>query len=91
MLVLGFTLEPVCTVHVFCFVVATIDVHSFRVQPYKEGQKWTIGTLQNLHLKAKAVRMTSIDHEPRSTRSPFISRQCLSVGYPVREKRCRTS
>ena len=39
MLVLGFTLEPVSTVHVFCFVVATIDVHSFRVQPYKEGQE----------------------------------------------------
>lgn len=48
---------------------------------------FTLSGWMNIHLNARAVKMTSIDHDPRSTRSPFINRQCLSVGSPVREYR----
>ena len=44
-----------------------------------------------VHLNAKAVKMTSTDHEPRSTRSPFISKRCFSDGSPVNDNRCKTS
>lgn len=43
------------------------------------------------HLRAKAVKMTSIDHEPRSTRSPFMSKIWSFDGSPVNVNRCRTS
>lgn len=33
-LVLGFTLEAVGPVHVFCFMVSAIDEHSVWIQPY---------------------------------------------------------
>lgn len=93
-LVLGFTLEAVGPVHVFCFMVSAIDEHSVWIQPYdiimrRVGRR--DGGTSRVHLKARAVRITSIDQEPRSTRSPFMRRWCDSDGSPVREKRCNIS
>lgn len=33
MLVLGFSFKPVSSIHVFCFVITTVDIHVFRVHP----------------------------------------------------------
>ncbi len=36
MLVFRLALEPVCPVHLLCFVISTIDKHACGVQPYGE-------------------------------------------------------
>lgn len=39
-LVLRFTLKAIRTVHILCFVVSSIDIHSFRVEPYTEDEHY---------------------------------------------------
>ena len=50
--VLRFALETVRAVHLSCFMVAAVDEHSFRVQPFNQRSvSYIIMTLQqNLHL-----------------------------------------
>jgi hypothetical protein len=75
MLMLRLTLEAISSVHVLSLMITSVDVHVFGVQPLVQTVRKKSGSnFNNSHLYAKASRMTSIDHDPRSTRSPFMRR-----------------
>ena len=91
-LVLSLPLEAVSAVHLLRLVISTVDVHVLGVQPCVTSEtlvRYEDTDTAHSHLNASAVKMTSIDHDPRSTRSPFIRTLCVLLGSPVRDSKWR--